>query len=175
MALTAKQQKFADEYLIDVERFWYRVDMTMGEDNCWTWTGATDRQGYGRFRTGRTRNSSMLAHRVAYGLTTGTNPEAVCHFCDNPSCCNPKHLFGGTRADNNRDMTRKRRHAAHIGTQNHVQGTRHPGAKLKEELIPEIRRTYQSGFHSQRALARRYGVSQRTIAKVVNEVGWTHV
>ena len=33
------------------------------------------------------------------------------HSCDNPICCNPKHLSKGTHKDNSDDKVRKNRHA----------------------------------------------------------------
>ena len=38
-----------------------------------------------------------------------TNGLLACHHCDNPPCVNPDHLFVGTIADNNIDMTVKER------------------------------------------------------------------
>jgi hypothetical protein len=90
--------------------FWERVE-TRGEDDCWIWTaGLACRRGYGAFsHAGR----SYRAHRFA--LTTRTGPPAspsllACHTCDNPRCCNPKHLFWGTHKDNAQDCVAKARH-----------------------------------------------------------------
>jgi hypothetical protein len=56
---------------------------------------------------GRTRG----AHRVAWTLTYGPIPKNLCvlHHCDNKPCCNPAHLFLGTKVDNARDMIVKGR------------------------------------------------------------------
>ena len=35
----------------------------------------------------------------------------LCHRCDNPPCCNVRHLFIGTRHDNVQDMILKGRSA----------------------------------------------------------------
>ena len=43
----------------------------------------------------------MMAH--------GYVPEVVRHACDNPPCCNPLHLLGGTHADNVADKVRRGR------------------------------------------------------------------
>lgn len=47
-----------------------------------------------------------LAHRVVWEAVNGPIPEGGCilHRCDNPPCCNPTHLYLGTKLDNYRDM-----------------------------------------------------------------------
>lgn len=89
-----------------LDRFWSQVGKG---DCCWVWTGATNREGYGRFYACR---DSFLAHRVAWSITKGDVPQdkLVCHHCDNPKCVNPEHLFLGTNHDNMQDMTAKGRH-----------------------------------------------------------------
>lgn len=60
------------------------------------------------------RKLHMLAHRVAYQVTTGdiiSSEDLICHHCDNPKCINPKHLFKGTNKDNSDDKCRKGRQA----------------------------------------------------------------
>ena len=148
---------------VNQDRFWSYVPRE-GVGKCWNWTGAKDERGYGRFHIGISRNSAALAHRIAYALTHQSMPEAVCHRCDNPSCCNPAHLFGGTRADNNEDMARKGRNRV---SKPALRGERHPQAKLTDAQATEIREKYATGVASQRRLADAYQVSQRTIAKVV--------
>lgn len=173
--LTPRQERFVAEYLVDPDRFWSNIDTSAGEHGCWPWTGCRDTRGYGRFHVGVTRNSSMLAHRIAYGITHGTLPEAVCHKCDNPSCCNPTHLFGGTRAMNNHDMCDKRRHWAHVDPSRAVKGEDHGQAKLDTKEVLNIRLRYKTGLYTQRELATEFGVCQRTINKIVRNLGWSHV
>lgn len=90
------------------ERFWPKVDKRGGDDACWPWLGGRFESGYGQFSQ-RPRN--LRAHRVAYELTHGQIPDnlMVLHECDNPPCCNPKHLFLGTNDDNMADRQRKGR------------------------------------------------------------------
>lgn len=104
-------------------------------------------------------NGERRAHRVAYTLAFGPIPKGmwVLHRCDNPPCCNPKHLFLGTRRDNIDDMIRKGRQARHLPT----------NAKLTVEQVREI----LSSEDPHAALAWRYGVSPSWISKLKSDNG----
>jgi len=96
-------------------RFWAKVQKA-GDDECWNWqacrTGAKALGWYGRFAL---RKRRFYAHRVAWCLARGfpvdylTDRLAVMHTCDNPTCCNPRHLELGTQLENIQDMIRKSR------------------------------------------------------------------
>lgn len=94
-----------------IEYLWSKVDRR-GVDECWPWIGRGVMKKDGR-ATLCFRGFRCLAPRVAWRAANGRWPGPklfVCHTCDNPSCCNPAHLWEGTAADNNRDALRKGRH-----------------------------------------------------------------
>lgn len=98
----------------DIERFWTRVSKSDDFDSCWEWTGTKDKDGYGKLSIGgRKVNGGKIytAHRLSWMLNYGVIPNGlwVLHRCDNPCCCNPKHLFLGTVKDNVDDMRAKGR------------------------------------------------------------------
>jgi hypothetical protein len=85
--------------------FWDHVNIR-GKNDCWEYKRAKHKQGYGWFK-------HQLAHRVAYSLNKNKKLFAnniIRHKCDNPPCCNPRHLRNGSQGDNVRDMARKGRH-----------------------------------------------------------------
>lgn len=98
------------------ERFHLKVDRR-SPDECWPWIGSADKNGRGQFSVsnadrelfGLKGGKMARAPRVAFYLHTGTMPTNALHTCDNPSCCNPAHLFDGTHQDNMDDMRRKGR------------------------------------------------------------------
>lgn len=92
------------------KRFWMYVDISAGPESCWPWTKSRRDFGYGRMAFAGTVES---ANRIAWRLTNGDIPNGllVLHSCDNPPCCNPKHLFLGTHEDNFADMVSKGRGA----------------------------------------------------------------
>ena len=94
----------------DIERFW-RHAPAVESDRCWEWQGGVFAKQYGCFCINR---KAYYAHRIAYVLGHGIDPGSslVCHACDNPRCCNPKHLFLGSHKDNAADMVSKGRSAA---------------------------------------------------------------
>lgn len=93
-----------------VASFWDRVERA-GKDQCWPWIGpaTVKKDGRGIHCFGGRR---MLAPRVAFFAQKGrwlSKEEMACHSCDNPACCNPKHIWSGSAADNARDMAEKGR------------------------------------------------------------------
>lgn len=142
-------------------RFWQKVDKSGGPTACWPWTGKRDQDNYGSFSTGHSKRAK--AHRMAIELTTGSAPEklAVCHHCDNPPCCNPAHLFLGTRADNIRDMIDKG------GFVPLPPGEQHPVAKLSNAEVVEIKTKWASGAFSAIGLGSTYKVNRNTIYQIV--------
>jgi hypothetical protein len=85
------------------------LDQSGGPDACWPFTGGCSSNGYGNSWA---NGKSALAHRVAWERERGPIPSGldVLHRCDNPPCCNVRHLFLGTDSDNIRDSVAKERH-----------------------------------------------------------------
>jgi hypothetical protein len=158
------------------ERFWAKVDIR-SVDECWPWTAALHKGGYGKFQI-KTR-TTVLAHRVAWELTNGPIPEGmcVCHRCDNRPCCNPAHHFLGTSAENTADKTAKGRCAS-------LPGELSPTSKLKAADVRFIRERWDLDAHkrmrnripegalSLEAMARLFGVSRGLIWLVVARKSW---
>ena len=104
--------KRSDLTYLDIKRFWEKVNKK-GEDACWEWTGAKQKNNYGSFckRGGKSFKKTQLAHRVSYVINTGEleKGKCVCHTCDNPSCVKPQHLFQASQKENIKDCIDKNR------------------------------------------------------------------
>lgn len=136
--------------------FWQRMDRSGGPDACWIWLDRVDKDGYGKFACDGSRNKR--AHRLAWEFTNGPIPPGlcVCHNCpdgDNPSCCNPRHLWLGTNVQNTADRQAKGRHWARAGAENGA-------ARLTWEQVQEIR---DSPCITHVEFARRFGCSTAVI------------
>ena len=78
---------------------------------CRVWKGALNAGGYGEVAH---KGKSYGAHRLAHYHATGELPGResglqINHHCDVPACCEPKHLYAGTAAENADDMARRER------------------------------------------------------------------
>lgn len=117
-----------------------------GEDECWPWMRGTYKNGYGQLTLGSYQDGyeKAYSHRIAYELANGSFDKTlhVLHKCDNPICCNPKHLFLGTVAANMEDRWKKGR------------AVRKVDAEMKKEM--QKMRTEGAIFAT---IAKRFGVT----------------
>jgi hypothetical protein len=141
------------------DRVMARLD-TSDSEACWIWPGHKCKRGYGKthvpHRDKKVNYSKPLrTHRVVYEHVFGLIPQGllVCHKCDNRLCCNPKHLFLGTPADNSADMTAK-------GRSRH--GMRHYMTKLTTDQVESIRKDRRL----QREIAAEYGIAASYVSRL---------
>lgn len=144
--------------------FWSLINVK-SENDCWNWLGAVNRWGYGRIRHD---GWIQMAHRVAYEKTTGQNIKGLIamHTCDNPACCNSKHLVMGTHADNQKDKFTKNRQA---------KGETNGQSLLTNEQVLEARQKYKPRVVTYKMLAEEYGVCRDTMQKAVRGIYWKHI
>lgn len=127
-------------------------------DSCKHWFG------YGVFNIG---GEIYTAHNLVCTWAHGAKPyekAVVMHSCDNPSCCNPRHLSWATQQDNLKDARKK--------TRMDNRGESHGANKLTEVDVRLIRTINGS---SNREIGLRFGVSQTAIWAVKSGKTWRHV
>jgi hypothetical protein len=136
--------------IVAVSEFWAQV--ARGDaDDCWPWTGYSEK-GYGRYYW---RGRMVGAHELALTFMTGERRARgleTCHSCHNPLCCNPGHLRFDTRQSNVDDMMAAGR-------------SRH-AVKLTDEQVVTLRRRALAGATGQ-TLARDYGVSPSLVTMII--------
>lgn len=101
---------------------------------------------------------------------SGTIPKGmkVLHHCDNPLCVNPRHLFTGSYADNNRDRDLKERQS---------RGERVNTAVLTEEDVRYIRLVFKRRHkvYGGIPLGKKFGVTREAIRCAIVGICWKHV
>lgn len=156
------------------ENFWARVDKR-GADDCWEWLGFHPPHRYGQMS--RTKGTvgewprQIGTHRYAYFLHYGRHPGElmVLHSCDNPPCCNPKHLRLGDGFDNAADRAER-------NPVKPLKGSEALNAKLRETDVLVIKLAFvDRAYGDIRCVAREFGVRPSTIANIVNGSAWAHI
>jgi hypothetical protein len=143
--------------------FWLEFNSHMSgtdnDDSCWEWQRSRRTHG---FPYGMCMRKGKLSatHRLSWELNYGPIPDGlwVLHKCDNPPCCNPKHLFLGTRMDNVADCIRKGRAGV-------CDGENHPSCKLSDSDVEAIRELRKTGTKLT-DIAARYNVSTTTVSRI---------
>lgn len=147
------------------ERFWEKVN-TDGE--CWLWTAATDRYGYGRFHIS-TRDPFFVAageivqvgaHQYSYALSAGKWPTLlVLHTCDVRNCVRPEHLYEGSTLDNSRDR---------IDRGPASRGEAYEKARLTIDDVRDLR----AGRRTVADVAEERGVQEQTAKHARDRITW---
>jgi len=146
-----------------------RKTVVSESSSCWEWQAARTRSGYGIFSV---RGKLTYVHRFSYELHIGPIPVGyhVCHRCDNPSCCNPDHLFLGTDRENLSDMRDKGRGS----DPPKFQGDTHPNAKLSPDDVRTIRARVELGDNTN-DIAVDFGISRSNVYAVARRETWQHI
>ena len=128
---------------------------SLSEAGCWDWRGATA-SGYPRAKINR---KLVSVHRLAYELANPgieTKGKDICHRCDNPRCCNPEHLFAGTRRENMLDCKAKGRLSYFV--------------KYGEQYLRPVREMLSMGI-PRREITRRLGWQWGTLYRFEKRYG----
>lgn len=146
------------------ERFNAKVEQR-GPNECWPFTGYK-KYGYGHFFVSPERGL-VMAPAFALELATGERcppGREGCHHCDNPPCCNPAHVYYGTRKQNMEDCTRRGRRPL---------GERSPAAVLTEGQVITIRERTAAGA-GPGILAAEFGIHRNSVLEIVRGDSWSH-
>ena len=171
-------------------RFWEKIDKggplpahypELGP--CWIWMASKRNKGYGAFVYPLGGDIVQgRAHRYSWELHNGPIPTGLCvlHRCDNPPCVNPAHLWLGTKAENNLDMTEKGRRFVRDPNTNWIathikRGNAHHAAKMTPDTVRSMRVDYESGMFSFSQLSRKYDIAIGATHRIVRRKAWRHV
>lgn len=150
-------------------KFDMTIQLTLNKDACWLWNGRkTTTDGYAVFEY---KGFAYLASRVQYFFEHRIDPGQmlVCHSCDNPLCCNPRHLFLGTSQDNVKDSVAKGRHSSVT-----IVGEQKSGSKLTEDQVKEIRFLRLCG-QSLGKISHKFKIDPSTVSQIALRKTWKHV
>ncbi len=143
--------------------FWTNVERR-GPNECWPYTGFTDRDGYGRCSVDR---AGCQAHRVALAASgvMVLTAQLVLHSCDNRKCCNPAHLSLGTHQENMKERNQRNRQA---------KGERNGRAKLDSLKVLEIRADYAAGTPLKEIIS-RHNLNPFYARDIIKGKTWKHL
>lgn len=139
---------------------------------CWEWANCIQGNGYGRITVDR---KTRYVHRYVWELLHGPiqGRKDVCHECDNRKCCNPDHLFLGTRLINMRDAKDKGRLSS--GVRHSLVTTPAARGRAATKLSPakaaQIRQLHASG-ETTAVIAEQFNVDPSNVRLIIANKAW---
>ncbi len=133
--------------------------------------GAKNAAGYGVIRVGK---RTIGVHRIALAHKlnapdllepahmSGVHKRYALHSCDNPACCNPKHLRLGSGQDNGDDKRERGR------------SNPNPKRQFSDDQIREIRE-YGETWGGLCDMMKKYRVGQNAIENIISRKFYKHV
>jgi 6-pyruvoyltetrahydropterin/6-carboxytetrahydropterin synthase len=149
------------------ERLFQNINVGAPEE-CWEFNGSRDKDNYGY--CAYTYAGTNKAHRLVMWLAGYDITDVeVLHSCDNPPCCNRRHLRIGTHSENEKDKDDRNRRP---------KGENASRAVLTDAEVAEIWAIYQArqqenGIVSE--LASFYNVSPSVLSHIVRGRTWNHI
>lgn len=145
-------------------------------EDCWPWRTGKRAVFWWRDQDGDRRYA--LASRVAFALSYGPIPRGlvVAHSCDNPPCCNPRHISAKTQRENVLEAIERGLRTydtpRYLETRNGWwrHGANGPGeengnVKLTNSDVASIRAALKTG-ERQVDIATRFKISQSTVSRI---------
>jgi len=144
-----------------IAEFWNNVDIR-GAKDCWNYTGSVANGGYGTCSITVNGKKIRGSHRMSWYFYNGEFPKNswVLHKCDNPSCCNPDHLYLGDAKKNAEDREERGR------------GNKFALSHQEKLLISSLKANNHNEICE---LAKRFNVSPVTISRNINGQYEEHV
>lgn len=139
-------------------------------NGCWEWQGKINESGYGVLNIRENgKKIDVLVHRESYKLLKENIPNGMCvlHKCDNPSCCNPEHLWIGTNKENTQDCVKKGRFCnGHLRSK--------ASGKLTEDQVIEIREMHKNGINK-KEITEKFGISIHHLNGILAYRFWKYI
>ena len=144
----------------------YRAALVSQSDECLEWPGYRTPEGYGKMQLdGWCQHVHRLTCAARHG-EPGDPTHHAAHTCDNPPCCNPRHMRWATPLENFRDQLKK-------GPLKRWKGEANVLSKLTDSDIVDIRSL--ATLCSQEQLAKAFGVTLGAVQHVIHRKTWRHL
>jgi hypothetical protein len=159
----------------------WNIYLGLPDKECWEVVSHC--AGGGGYPQKRINGKLYSIHRLVWSLYNSENkePECVCHYCDNPLCINPSHLFCGSTKDNNLDRDTKKRFSTEAATSaskvlprsaKQLKAVASLHSKFSFTEITTIKNRYSSG-ESIKDIAFDFNVNYSTVWRICKEKSYT--